>query len=130
MTALAGIGHHKELAGDFLVTVNLRGTGKEISLRPVAFLVHGCRRIRRILNSRLVEPACGAQIIGPKPESGECHQADRITQSRAADPRRQPSLSADPRAEKQTDAQKADNDVQIKPGPFRTKSPSLDQNDA
>src|SRR6266404_5373988 len=41
MAAFAGIRFHKELAGNFFSAINLRGAGEKVSLRAVAFVVHG-----------------------------------------------------------------------------------------
>src|SRR5436305_2811234 len=51
VAALAGIGLHEELAGNFLFAVNLRRTGEEISLRTVALAIHAFGRHLGILYS-------------------------------------------------------------------------------
>src|SRR5205807_1425530 len=51
VTALAGIRFHEKLAGDFLLAVDLGGTGEEVALCPVALSVHVVRRHGRVLNS-------------------------------------------------------------------------------
>src|SRR5271155_1632119 len=44
VAAFAGVGLHKELAGNFLTAVDLSRTRKEWAIRTVAFAIHGCRR--------------------------------------------------------------------------------------
>src|SRR5947209_17738371 len=51
VAALARIGLHEELAGNFLFAVNLRRTGEEISLRTVSLAIHAVGRHLGILNS-------------------------------------------------------------------------------
>src|ERR1051326_2534619 len=51
VAALAGIGFHEELAGNLLLAVYLRRTGKKRPFGSVAFAVHGFRGHGGILNA-------------------------------------------------------------------------------
>jgi len=72
VAALTGVGLHEELAGNFLMPVNLRGAREEIALRAVAFIIHSAGAsvdFEFVLSSaqRTARvPSCGGQ-----PERGE-----------------------------------------------------------
>src|SRR5260370_27837970 len=66
VAALARVGLHEKLAGNFLVSVNLGRAGKEIALRTVALIVHGFWRIGGDLNAGVTLPAGAARV----PSSG------------------------------------------------------------
>ncbi len=51
VAALAGVGLHEELAGNLLLAIDLRGTGKEVAVGAVAFAVHGVGRHGRIFDA-------------------------------------------------------------------------------
>src|SRR6267154_1550367 len=72
VTALAGVGLHEELAGNFPLAINLRGTGEERTLGAVAFAVHVVGRHRGILNTRTRLPAF-ADVAGAV--SDTCQEA-------------------------------------------------------
>ncbi len=57
VAALTGVGFHEELAGNFLLAVDLRGTGEEWAVGAVAFTVHGVGRHGGILNAIADLPA-------------------------------------------------------------------------
>src|SRR5580765_1120 len=51
VTALAGIGLHEKLTGNFLFAVHLRRTRKERTFGAVAFAIHVVGRHGRVLNA-------------------------------------------------------------------------------
>src|SRR5205085_9025963 len=59
VAALARLRFHEELAGDFLVAVNLGGTGKEVSLWAIALASHAGGRVGWILDHRALLPTGG-----------------------------------------------------------------------
>ena len=75
VAALAGIGFHEKLAGNFLLAVNLRGTGKERAFRPIALAVHIVGRHRGILNAGARLPTL-AQVVRTVANGGDHGQAD------------------------------------------------------
>src|ERR1700688_494941 len=64
VAALAGVGLHEELAGNFFSAIDLRGAGEECAVGAVAFTVHGKRRERRIFNAAVLVAASFAEIAG------------------------------------------------------------------
>src|SRR5579863_173042 len=81
VAALAGVGLHEELAGNFLLAVNLRGTGEERSLGPVAFAVHVVGRHGWILDAAARLPTL-SHVARTIADAGEQGQADCCTQER------------------------------------------------
>ncbi len=63
VTALAGIGLHEELAGNFFSAIDLSGTWEERTGGPVALVIHGEWRQRRILYASALRPASIAKVV-------------------------------------------------------------------
>src|SRR5438309_9632907 len=80
VAALAGIGLHEELAGNFLFAVNLRRTGEEIALRPVSLAIHAVGRHLGILYSIARLPSL-AQILRAVADDVKGAQAERHSDS-------------------------------------------------
>src|SRR5438270_11700341 len=93
MTALAGIGLHEELAGNFLFAVNLRRTGEEISLRPVALAIHAFGRHLGILYSVARLPTL-PHVVCAVADDGKHSQAERHTDDSGHDFRSCPGFPA------------------------------------
>src|SRR5579862_2268655 len=130
MTALAGIGLHEKLAGDFLLSVNLRGTGKKRPRRSVAFAIHGVGRHRRILDSAALLPAL-ANVTCPVANAGQQHQTDCGEQDRSAGIRDPPFralfyLVGDQKAY----SDERDQNMEVKQIPVRPWRASLNENES
>ena len=95
VAALAGVGLHEKLAGNFLLSVDLRRTGKERTLRTVALAIHVVGRHGGILNSVARLPTL-ADVAGTiaDPRQGQRGRWRR------AEPRRRSGNRANPRLPK------------------------------
>src|SRR5579863_8436350 len=71
VAALAGVGFHEELAGNFLAAINLGRTGKEWPIGAVALSIHSGRWHGGILNASLILPARFTQVTGARAEAGD-----------------------------------------------------------
>src|ERR1700733_11629578 len=90
---LAGIGLHEELAGNFLLAVNLRRTREERSLGSIAFAAHVVGRHGGILDAASCLPTL-PHIPRAVTDSGEDNQADCSAKNSGRGIRRQQSLPA------------------------------------
>ncbi len=90
VATLAGVGLHEKLAGDFLLSVDLRGTGKERALRTVPFAVHAVRRHSGILNAVARLPTF-ADVAGTVADPCKDNEADSGAQNRGAGAGTQPT---------------------------------------
>ena len=90
MAALAGIGFHEELAGNFFAPVDLRGAREEWAAGAIAFAIHRERWELRILNARVPVPAGFAEITSRRRENGQNCEHGYDAQSSVA---REPSTS-------------------------------------
>src|SRR5207302_2769925 len=93
VAALAGIGLHEELAGDFLFAVNLRRTGKEIALGTVALAIHAFGRHLGILYSVARFPTLSHVVRGVAYGRKHSH-AERHTEDSGHDFRSCPGFPA------------------------------------
>src|SRR5215470_8715364 len=134
VAALAGVGLHEELAGNFLVAVNLRGTGKERSFRSVALAIHRVRRHAGILNAVATLPAF-ADVARPVADASEHAQAQPNTdrageQSRADRTRFRPNASTPPASQQEPHSCDRKQDVKIQLVPFGPECAGLYQDEA
>src|SRR5450755_1933258 len=130
VAALARVGLHEKLAGNFLLAVNLGGAGEKVALRAVAFVVHGFGRVGRILDDCVILPASVARVPGRDGESGKQEKADGVSTSGLHKARRQPALAPRPVRKKNRRAGHRQSNVQIDPVPLGTRGTGLDQNEA
>ena len=75
VAALAGVGLHEKLAGNFLLAVDLRGTGEKRAFGPIAFAVHVVGRHGGILDAGAGLPTF-AHVARAVADAGEHDQAD------------------------------------------------------
>src|SRR5437667_2948333 len=112
VAALTGVGLHEELAGNFLMTVNLGGAREEIALRTVAFLVHGGGRVGGVLNTRVGQPARVAGVPRRSGESSEGKKADRVSRRRTGKSDGKPTLASCPISEQYPGTYQGQRDMQ------------------
>src|SRR5580692_1292995 len=74
VAALAGVGLHEKLAGNFLVAVDLSGTREERSLRAIALAVHRVGRHGGVLDAVAGLPTY-ADILRAVTDAGKNRQA-------------------------------------------------------
>ena len=75
VATFAGVRLHEELAGNFLLAINLRGAGKERTFGPIAFAIHVVGRHGGILDAAARLPTF-AHVARAVADAGECDQTD------------------------------------------------------
>src|SRR6185503_8719693 len=130
MASLTGVRLHEEFAGDLLFPINLRGTGEEITLGSVAFVVHRLRRVGRIMDAQRILPTRIARVITGPRESCQSDSADRITKNCATESRREPATLACPIGKQQSARHQRQDYMKIEPVPFGARCTDLDKSNA
>src|SRR5580658_3400539 len=129
VTTLARIGLHEELAGNFLLAIDLRGTRKERARRPIALAVHVVGRHRGILDAAPRLPTL-SYVTSAIADSGEPNQADCGAQNGSRGVRGQPSTLSQLAREQKTDSDQRDHDVEIEPFPLSARRSGFNKNDS
>ena len=125
VAALAGIRFHEEFAGNLLLAVDLRRTGKKCALGAIAFVIHAGGRHCGIGHVSTLLPARLADIARSVAQSGESEQADDDTGDCCSAAFSQPAALSDPIGEEQANSRDRQNDVQIQPFPLRPRRAQL-----
>ena len=93
VATLAGVGLHEKLAGDFLLSIDLRGTGKKRTLRTIALAIHVVGRHGGIFNAVARLPTF-ADVAGTIADPRKDNEADGGAQNRGAGAGTEPTPAA------------------------------------